>query len=269
LCWIWSHGKEYPIGKKLMAAPLSAHRELSTAKNGPEEYVCWSRMQAEAGQGLAAIVTRKEREREAGNGLFFWGVGNAPAVMTNALARLKHPVRVVFSIMKGRPKAEDVSPRQTMIWRKYFDTEGVERELPANALITSRAETKSAIKTRHFALMCFSNAPLRITRGSAFDPSAYRNVGGTGAAVGASQVTALLRRTGPPAPISDYEVNLQAQLTGSYWVRLSDPIVLSSDRITVLDEQASISSGAWIPLVSCLREGPKRIESNLQEKLLF
>lgn len=122
-----------------MAVPLSNPRAPLSAQNGPEEYVCWSRMQAEAGQGLAAIVARKEREREAGDGLFFWGVGNAPAVMTNALARLNHPVRVVFSIMKGKPKAEDLRPRQTLVWRKYLDTDGVERDLPPNALITSRA----------------------------------------------------------------------------------------------------------------------------------
>lgn len=252
-----------------MAMTVSAPRALVSAQSGPEEYVCWSRMQAEAGQGLAAIIARKEREREAGDGLFFWGVGNAPAVKTNELARLKHPVRVVFSIMKGKPRAEDLRPRQTLVWRKYLDANGVERDLPPNALITSRAETKSATKKRHFALMCFSNAQLRITRGAAFDPRAYRNVGGAGAIVGASQVTALLRRTGPPAATSDYEANLQAQLTGSYWVRLSDPIVLSSDKLSILDEQASLSTGAWLPLVSRLRKGPRRIEFNVQEKLLF
>jgi hypothetical protein len=226
-------------------------------------------MQAEAGQGLAAIVARKECEREAGSGLFFWGVGNAPALMTNALARINHPVRVVFSIMKGKPKAADLNPRRTLVWRKYLDAYGVERELPPNALITSRAETKSATKKRHFALMCFSSAQLRITQGAAFDPSAYRNAGGTGAAVGASQVTALLRRISLPASVSDYEVNLQAQLIGSYWVRLSDPIVLSSDKLSILEDQACVSSGAWLSLVSRLRDGPKRIESNVQEKLLF
>jgi hypothetical protein len=234
-----------------------------------EEYVCWSRMQAEAGQGLAAIVARKEREREAGDGLFFWGVGNAPALMTSALARLNHPVRVVFSIMKGKPRAEDASPRRTLVWRKYLDSDGIERELPPNALITSRAETKSATKKRHFALMCFSSDELRIMRGSAFDPQAYRNAGGTGASVGASQVTALLRRIGPSASISDYEVNLQAQLIGSYWVRLSDPSVLSSDKLSMLDNQVCVSKSAWLSLVSLLRDGPKHIEPSIQDKLLF
>jgi len=252
-----------------MATPLPTPRLSISAPFGREEYICWSRMQAEAGQGLTAIVARKEREREAGNGLFFWGVGNAPALVTNALARLNHPVRVIFSIMKGKPKTEDISPRRAFVWRKYLDANGVERELPPNALITSRAETKSAVKKRHFALMCFSNAQLQITRGIAFDPHAYRNAGGTGAAVGASQVTALLRRVGPPASISDYEVNLQAQLIGSYWVRLSDPIILSSEKLSILDGQACAYNDTWLSLVSRLRDGPTRIESKVQDKLLF
>ena len=46
-------------------------------------YLLWTRMQAEAGQGLELILRRKERERVAGDGRFFWGVGNAPAVITN------------------------------------------------------------------------------------------------------------------------------------------------------------------------------------------
>lgn len=34
-------------------------------------------MQAEAGEILAGIVARKEAERAAGNGEFWWGIGNS------------------------------------------------------------------------------------------------------------------------------------------------------------------------------------------------
>ena len=40
-------------------------------------YFVWSKMQAEAGQGLAAIVARKEAERAAVDGIFWWGIGNS------------------------------------------------------------------------------------------------------------------------------------------------------------------------------------------------
>lgn len=79
-----------------------------------DEYICWARMQAEAGQGLDEIVARKERERRAGGGTFFWGVGNAPAAIVNVLARAAMPVRAIFSVMKSRPKAVDVSPSRTV-----------------------------------------------------------------------------------------------------------------------------------------------------------
>lgn len=78
-------------------------------KNAHGEYVCWSRMQAEAGQQIETIVSRKELERRAGNGSFMWGVGNPPAIITGALARAKVPVHVIFSMMKSRPKAVDVA----------------------------------------------------------------------------------------------------------------------------------------------------------------
>jgi hypothetical protein len=44
-------------------------------QSGVQEYVCCSRMQAEAGQALSAIVRRKEMERRAGRGQFSgaWG----------------------------------------------------------------------------------------------------------------------------------------------------------------------------------------------------
>ncbi len=50
-----------------------------------KDIVCWTRMQAESGQDLLNIVRRKEIERRANGGIFFWGVGNAP---TEQQARL-------------------------------------------------------------------------------------------------------------------------------------------------------------------------------------
>ena len=164
----------------------------------PKEYVCWTRMQAEAGQSLEAIVERKERERLDGEGLFMWGVGNAPAVATNALARMASPVPVIFSVMKSKAKPADASPARIVAWRRYIDLSGVERPLPGGSLVTSRGDSAKGVKRRHYALMCRSDSPLRLRRGTPFEPGAYRNVGGTGAPIGASQVTALLRRVSEP-----------------------------------------------------------------------
>lgn len=220
-----------------------------------DEYVCWSRMQAEAGQALEAIVRRKEMERRSGEGLFFWGVGNAPAVAAAALAKLGQPVRAVFLIMKSKQKDADVRPSGTVCWRRYVDLDGNLRLLPRHVLVTSRAETAGGTKSRHFALMCRSQEPLEIRRGVPFDPSSFRNAGAGGGAVGASQVTALLRRIPGAAPAaSAYEANLTAWLAGAYWVKLADPVPCEPD-ISRLDMQENISVDRWLDFVDLARGG--------------
>ncbi|SKA31741.1 hypothetical protein SAMN05428963_11451 [Consotaella salsifontis] len=237
-------------------------------KDANEEFVCWSRMQAEAGQKLDTIIARKELERRAGEGLFLWGVGNAPAVITNVLARTNVPVRAVFSIMKSRPKPVDSAPTRIFVWRHYIDACGVERELPPRSLITSRGSTTGGGKRAHYALMCRSESPLILRRGDVFDPSAYRNVGGTGAPVGASQVTALIRRVHPASTRADYEANLVAELTGSYWVRLTDPVEISAEMRSKLEDAGQRGVDEWSTLVSELRSGPRRTDSASGGKLL-
>lgn len=210
-------------------------------------------MQTEAGQGLDAILARKECERKAGNGLFFWGVGNAPALLANVLARLNRPVPVIFSIMKSRPKTADVAPGRTLIWCRYIDSNGVERCLPPSALITSRGDSAAGEKKTHYALMCHSDEPLRLRRGQGFDPTAYRNAGGTGAPVGASQVTALLQRVRPEHPSDQYEVNLTASLAGSYWVRLTQPRELSEAELRRISGICDHDKDHWLEFVAKLR----------------
>lgn len=218
-------------------------------------YVCWSRMQAEAGQKLEAIVARKECERRAGDGLFLWGVGNAPAMAINTLARMGRQIPVVFSIMKSRAKVIDTIPTRTVIWRRYLDPDGVERSLPRHALVTSRGDSANGAKKVHYALMCWSDAPLQLEYGTGFDHHAYRNASKTGAPVGTSQVTALLTPTGEPSDQAEYEVNLRALLSESYWVRLTDPLELSSEKLAALDRCTDVSADEWVSFASDLRHG--------------
>src|SRR5437773_1823143 len=64
-----------------------ARSETASASEELSHVICWTRMQAEAGQGIEAIVSRKELERQAGGGLFCWGIGNAPPRSLSALVR--------------------------------------------------------------------------------------------------------------------------------------------------------------------------------------
>jgi hypothetical protein len=101
--------------------------------------------------------------------------------------------------------------------------------------------------------MCWSSTPLKLSLDGPplFDHGAFRNVGGTGAPVGASQVTALLRRCRPStSDAADYAVNLRASLSGSYWVKLTDPIELDAATIAKLSNAASLDQLGWRSLAS-------------------
>lgn len=246
-----------------MKLETARNLESSAAKRSPDShltpYVCWSRMQAEAGQGIETIVARKELERQAGKGLFFWGVGNAPATITSALARAGVSIQVVFSLMKSRPKAVDVAPTRLVAWRRFVDAHGAERTLPEHALVTSRADSDGGPKRVHYALMCYSETPLALVRGRSFDSKAFRNASGSGAPVGSSQVTALLRRIEDDGINPDYEINLSAQLAGSYWVRLTDPIELGPAKLARLDALSCPGRSTvpdWCDAVTDIRSGP-------------
>lgn len=229
----------------------------------PRPIVCWTRMQAEAGQGLERIMARKELERQANGGTFLWGVGNAPGAEPARLAREDVPVDVVFSVMKSRPKAQDANVSDLNVWRGYVDQFGRERQLPIGTLVTSRAGDHSATPRAHYALMCRSERALGIGDLGPFDPTAFRNVGGRGAPVGASQVTALLRATGStPSAAAGYRANFRASLTGGYWVRLTDPVRLgtaaAAAAVVRLSEVDALCTGGWLELVAELRRGPRR-----------
>jgi hypothetical protein len=189
-------------------------------------YVCWTRMQTEAGQPLADIIKRKELERQAGDGVFFWGVGNAPSTLIKPLARVGVQIPVIFSVMKSAPRKVDEDPTGTLLWEGYIDHDSMERDVPPHVMVTSRSETGSGPKTVHYALMCHSEAPLELRTDHSFNHREYRNAG-TGGAIGASQVTALLEpHIEASARPAEYSQSLVADLIGSYWVKLTRPKLL-------------------------------------------
>lgn len=236
---------------------------------GQGEFLCWTKMQAEAGQTLEAILARKERERLAGDGVFMWGVGNAPALVTNTLARLEHPVPVIFSVMKSKPKAIDAAPSQTFIWRGFIDRNGHERPLPEHVVITSRGAADGGAKKRHYALMCYADQPLTFERGLPFDHLAYRNASDAGGAIGASQVTALVRRASAPSANAQYEANLRAELVGSYWVRLTEATLMSEEKVAQLASFEEAGEDRWLALAKRLRANDRRASADLRQHLFI
>lgn len=207
---------------------------MTTRTTDLTKAVCWTRIQAEAGQDIGSIIARKEAERRAGDGLFFWGVGNAPSRSIGKLSAESEEIDVIFSLMKRRPQARDVSPSGVVAWQTYFDCEGVERSIPPHVLVTSRKESSTGNKSVHYALVCQSDEELRLADQGTFDLKAYRNIGAYGGPVGNSQVTALLVRTRDEVHVSDYRINFRAKLVGGYWVKLARPRVLDESAIAKL-----------------------------------
>lgn len=213
--------------------------------------ICWTRMQAEAGQQLARIVRRKELERRAGDGLFFWGVGNAPSRAVPVLARSQASIDLVFSIMKSKPKAHDAQPAKVLAWTSYVDGRGAKRVIPDHILVTSRAGSRDY----HYALVCHSDEPLTLADRGPFDPAAYRNFG-AGAPVGASQVTALLEPCADEGP-SDYRVAMKAHLVDGFWVKLTDPVEVTTGLRQAIDEADATDVSAWLELATAVRSPPR------------
>jgi hypothetical protein len=180
----------------------------------------WTKMGVESGEGLAQIVQRKEAERKAGAGAFWWGIGNSlgPAVRNEALTH-GGTLPVLFSTMLGRAKPVDVSPDQVWRWTKWEDENGRLQDIPAHVKVISRGRIS---KEKHYALVCHSDVPLGLRSGSGrFDPNLCRTLAGK--VPGSSQVTALLRGSPIGHPKGAYEICFQATLVAPWAVKLVQP----------------------------------------------
>lgn len=149
------------------------------------KHLCWTRAGDAGGERLYEIIERKERERNALNGVFFWQVGNRPPVKEiKALHREKAPVRVIFSKIKGPPKKEDRYPERVLVWQDYYNCcRGITKSLPDGALVTSGRASCDA-----YALVCRSKTPLEWRRNITFEPDFLNKK------IARQQTTALLER---------------------------------------------------------------------------
>jgi hypothetical protein len=103
-----------------------------------------------------------------------------------------------------------------------------------------------------------------------FDPSAYRNVSGKGAPIGASQVTALLRRVGFIGEAGDYRINAMAKLVENFWVKLVDPLPMSGAKRSLMAKWLSggrhLSVADWLDLVAQLRAGQPSLPGQIEKQ---
>jgi hypothetical protein len=184
----------------------------------------WTKMQAEGGQTLSAILARKEAERRAGNGVFWWGVGNSLGQAVGRVAvEAGGMLPVLFSQMVSRPKRRDSSSSDVFLWEEWEDASGIVRKIPQYVLEWSRGAEG---KTTHYALVCESSNSVELRDHGPFDPS--RRETHLGKKPGSSQVTALLRGdpTGNHSP-GIYHWGFRANLVSPWVVKLVHPRRLS------------------------------------------
>lgn len=185
---------------------------------------CWTRFGMEGGETIAEILARKEAERQASGGIFFWGIGNSIAPAVAELVRHVDEPEVLFSPIKSRPRRVDVAPEWVVQWTSAEALSGRVFELPAYARITSRWDPARSARC-HYALVCSSADPLSITDAGRLRFSALRNLR-SGAPLGASQVTAVVHLIDPANEDGEYTVAFRAALVAPYFVRLRQPVPL-------------------------------------------
>jgi hypothetical protein len=189
------------------------------AVNCMPSFFVWTKMGVESGERLTQIVQRKESERIAGQGVFWWGIGNSlgSAVRTTASQQAGR-LPVLFSRMLGRPKFSDVRPDAVWRWTGWEDHNGRTHPVPPHVNVISRG---AASKGKHYALVCYAAEPISLGGMGRFDPNSCRTL--SGKIPGASQVTALLDGTAGHSA-GAYEIAFRATLIEPWAVKLVLPV---------------------------------------------
>jgi hypothetical protein len=190
----------------------------------PEAF-CWTKFGTEAGELPLSIFERKELERRRNGGVFLWGIGQSIGPSLPELLRLTSTPEVLFSPIKTPAAARDVSPAQIVLWCDATGYDGREFRLPGYSVVTSRTDPARP-RSWHHALVCEAGSPIPHADGEngclAF--SDLRNLR-SGAPLGASQVTAVVRRVLAAEPgRAGYPVVVRARLVYPYLVRLTRAI---------------------------------------------
>lgn len=192
------------------------------------EIFCWTRFGTEAGETIEQILERKELERSGNGGVFLWGVGNSIAPSLPQLLRRARDPEVLFSPIKGAPRPVDVAPAVTARWTRGRTVAGEVIELPQASSVTSRFDSGGR-SSSHYALVCSTAEPLTIADHGDVAFESLSNLV-SGRRLGASQVTAVVKRDPKIQGGVVYSVALRVNLVAPYFLRLENPAIVSAGR---------------------------------------
>ena len=195
------------------------------------EVFCWTKMGAEAGQPLDVIISRKEAERELGDGVFFWGIGTPLGQrIWRFIDSVPRPF-VLFSPMKAKSKQIDSSPANVFVWTAYLDRNGIKHAIPKHVFVSSRGLSNGTEKDQHYALVCRKDSSLRGQDWPSVDWSKLKNYE-RDSKLGFSQVTAVVEyKKSVTSAGNHYDVLFGAELVAPYYVTLVDPIELPKNTL--------------------------------------
>jgi hypothetical protein len=232
--------------------------------------LCLMKFGPESSETAKEIVARKDLERRAGVGAhkieFWWGVGEKGTAQSIQTLISQHGgSTVLFSAIKGQKPPNKGSATDALVWRKYrMLGSDILQDIPKHVLITAAATTKrGTARTKHFALVCNSNVPLKIGgRAFRFSNAHYKNLSkdgtvGKSATTGKRTTAALVRWTGSPISGAECDslIDFSADLCAPYCVELLDPARISPADVAKLNQQIArgLHPTQWLHAVATIR----------------
>ena len=205
----------------------------------------WSLMGEDAAEPLSHIITRKEAERKAGGGEFWWSIGSTIAKELEEVAISNGGSLPVFFSALGL-QGGGGSKQQICVWNGWRSRDGKRRDhIPGHVLITSDYKPERP----HYALVCHSASQVALGNHGYFDPVTCPTL--SGKTRDRRQRTALL--TGNAIqPHGPYPIAMRADLVSPWYVRLSDYSVLDAAELARIRQYKA--GDDWPRLVNTLRQ---------------
>lgn len=189
----------------------------------PNRFI-WVRAEAEAGEGLKAILERKEQEAAQNRGVFWWGFCSRSFTAVNLQRFLASfqgaPVEVLFTELASKPQSMDEHPESVYEFTSAHSLlTGATVEIPASVHVTAR-------QTRRLALVCEARPGFDHQRlsGTELHFSSARNALTGGKLAGQDTTSMVTYQSGAAASGHGYPEILRARLVHPYVVELTGTV---------------------------------------------